>query len=110
MQSEYRLRKRKDFAQVYRRGKSFANRQLILYHQSGRGLKVGISISKKHGNAVLRNRLKRRLRECLRPLLKGLKAGRYILIAREGAGEMDFAALAFSLSHVIRRAGCLKGE
>lgn len=110
MQSEYRLRKRKDFAQIYRRGQSCANRQLILYHQSGKGLKIGISISKKHGNAVRRNKLKRRLRECVRPMIPRLKKGRYILIAREGAGELDFKTLAFSFAHVAKRAGCLRED
>lgn len=106
MQSQYRLRKRKHFAQVYRRGKSIANRQLVLIHQPGRGLLVGISVSKKLGKATSRNLIKRRLRECVRPVLPTLKGGRYIIVAREGAAGQDFATLRASLGHLLKKSGC----
>lgn len=110
MQREYRLRKRKDFGQVYRRGRSQANRQLVLYHQKGRGIRIGISVSKKLGNAVCRNRIKRRLREAIRPRIPSLKPGRYIIVARASANKADFHALDAAFVHIAKRAGCLLEE
>lgn len=108
MQSQYRLRKRKDFAQVYRRGKSVANRQLVLIHQNGKGVRIGISVSKKLGKAHARNLIKRRLRECVRPLLLQLKPGRYIIVAREGAAGQSFAVLSASLRHLVGKGSYLR--
>ena len=63
-----KLRKNKSFQALYRGGKSFANRQLVLYvlpnHRPGR--RVGFAAGKKLGGAVTRNRIKRMLREAYR--------------------------------------------
>lgn len=108
MQRQYRLRKRNHFTQVYRRGKAASNRQLVLYHMPGRGLQIGISVSKKLGNAVARNKIKRRLRELVRAALPNLKRGRYVLIAREAAAGATFRELRSSLAHVIKRGSYAK--
>lgn len=51
----------------------------------GKGLQVGFSVSKKVGNAVTRNKVKRRLRECFRPHLGDVKNGLYVIVARPSA-------------------------
>lgn len=108
MQGQYRLRKRNHFAQVYRRGKSQANRCLVLLFVPARQTQVGISVSKKLGKAIKRNLVKRRIRECVRPFLPMLRPGRYVIVAREAAGQVEFRTLAASLRQLVERGKYLR--
>lgn len=103
MQRRYRLQKNKQFQYVYRRGKSAACRELVLIHAKGQGLKVGFSVSKKVGKAVVRNKVKRRLRECFRPHLPNLKPGLYVVVARPAAASAEYAALSKSLAYLLKK-------
>ena len=97
------LKKNAQFQAVYRRGKSLANAHLVLLYLRRPELKVGISVSKKVGKAHVRNRVKRRIRECVRPLLPHLKKGHYVIVARSAAGQDDFWTLSRALDQLIRR-------
>lgn len=75
------LRKNKNFQTVYRLGKSYANRQLVLYVMPGRGdRRVGFAAGRRLGVAVVRNRVKRLLREAYRLNQHRLKSGIDILL------------------------------
>ena len=68
MKKSYRVKKDREFQQVFHKGKSTANRQFVIYKlnkEAQAHFRVGISVSKKLGNAVTRNRLKRRIRHIL---------------------------------------------
>ncbi|WP_058300551.1 ribonuclease P protein component [Gorillibacterium timonense] len=112
MQKEHRLAKREDFNRVYRRGKSAANLQFVLYYlpqkESG-PFRLGVSVSKKLGNAVVRNGIRRRMKEIIRlggeDLLPGLDI---VIIARKPVAEMDYEEMKKSLYHVMKRSGVLK--
>ena len=93
MERRYRLQKNRAFQYVYHRGKSVSCRDLVLLRAKGRGVKVGFSVSKKVGNAVTRNLVKRRLRECFRPFLGDVKSGLYVVIARPSAAKATFQGL-----------------
>ena len=85
------LTRNNEFARAYTRGKSFVHPHVVLYVNKNRlgRTRVGITASKKIGNAVTRNRLRRYMREDFRQMKNQLKSGRYILIARRvrpGAG------------------------
>ncbi len=75
-------------------------------------MRFGITVTKKIGNAVVRNRMKRRFRALLRDLLpnEGLAGHDHVLIGREGGVERDFAALRAELSAALARAKAGKGD
>lgn len=76
------LRKNKQFQSVYRYGRSYLNRYLVLYVLSNReaDTKVGFAAGKRLGNAVVRNRTKRLMREAFRLHRSELKGGIHILM------------------------------
>ena len=76
----------------------------------GPKLLVGFSVSKKIGNAVTRNRVKRRLREAFRAELPKLRKGLYVITAREPAAEAEFARLSQSLRYLLRRQGLYRDD
>ncbi|PLK24474.1 ribonuclease P protein component [Novosphingobium sp. TH158] len=75
-------------------------------------IRFGITVTKKIGNAVVRNRMKRRFRELLRDALpaEGLPGHDHVLIGREGGVERDFALLRKELSAALSRAAEGKGD
>jgi len=85
---------------------------LLARPNEGQGLRYGITVTKRIGNAVVRNRMKRRFRALLREILPG--AGRadtdYVLIGREGGIERDFALLRDELRVALQRAEAGKGD
>ncbi len=108
MERCYRLQKNRAFQYVYRKGHSAACRDLVMLVAPGRGLKVGFSVSKKVGKAVTRNKVKRRLRECFRPLLGDVKNGLYVIVARPSAAEAAFETLQKDVRYLLRRHDALK--
>ena len=108
MERQYRLQKNRAFQYVYRRGHSVACRDLVMLAAKGRELKVGFSVSKKVGNAITRNRVKRRLRECFRPYLGDVKPGLYIIVARPSAAEATFQSLQRDVRYLLKKQGALK--
>ena len=98
---------------MYRKGSSKANDLLVLVYARSRtgGVHVGISVSKKIGNSVRRNRVKRRLRESFSPVIPRVKEGyNIIFIAREPVAEAKFTAIGAAVHNLLRRADLLKKE
>ena len=107
MERCYRLKKNRAFQYVYRKGHSAACRDLVMLLAPGRELKVGFSVSKKTGNAVTRNRIKRRLRECFRPLLGDVKTGLYVIVARPSAAQAAFEELQKDVRYLLKKQDAL---
>ena len=97
------LRRRSDFARVQRRGKRQVGPLFVVLTAEARGpSRVGITVSKAIGNAVVRNRLRRRVKAILDRSTFGEPPHRdAVLIARPGAGEADFAAVAAELRRLF---------
>lgn len=85
---------------------------LLTRPNEGRGIRFGITVTKKIGNAVVRNRMKRRFRELLRASLPtlGLPDHDHVLIGRAGGVERDFALLSEELVKALERAREGKGD
>jgi len=114
MHRKLRLRKREDFNVVYRYGRSFANSQFVVYwrKRSQRGtFRMGVSASSKLGGAVVRNRLRRMVKEIVRlNASKLLEDTDLILIVRKPALSLLYKEMEGSILHVLRKAGLLKGS
>ena len=92
MQRSHRLSRSRDFDAVYRQGRSVSTRFLVLHwfpREDAQGEpRLGLAVPKANGSAVVRNRLKRRLREAWRAVLPQVATGRdYVLTARPGLAE-----------------------
>ena len=107
------IRKRADFVAA-NRGLRVARPGFVLlaHPNGGLGKRYGVTVTKKIGNAVVRNRMKRRFRELLRAALPslGLPDHDHILIGREGGIERDFTSLREELVAALSRATDGKGD
>ncbi|MEO1731028.1 MAG: ribonuclease P protein component [Pseudomonadota bacterium] len=85
---------------------------LLTRANGGAGTRFGVTVTKKIGNAVIRNRMKRRFRELLRAALptNGLADHDHVLIGRAGGVERDFATMAEELERALDRAAQGKGD
>ena len=96
MNSRFTLKQNSDFRRLYAKGKSSANRFLVLYcRRNGRGVnRMGYTVSSKLGGAVVRNRVRRRLREIARLNAPALKTGwDIVVVARTRATDAPYAEL-----------------
>lgn len=108
MKAVYRLKSEREFAHAYKKGKSVACRSLVLvYVRTGSGnLKAGFSVSKKIGKSVVRNKVKRRLREAFSRLIPRLRQDyNYVFIARKDIAAQDFTAVTDSVQYLLKKAG-----
>ena len=114
MQRRHRLSRSRDFDAVYRRGTSASTRYLVLHwfprETDGDGpSRLGLAVPRSVGSAVVRNRMKRLLREAWRELLPDVPAGHdYVLVARPGLAEpadtRGHAWLAERVTEVLEKA------
>ena len=107
------IRKRADFLAANRGIRVARPGFVLLAHPNGgRGKRFGVTVTKKIGNAVVRNRMKRRFRELLRAALpgEGLSDHDHVLIGRDGGVERDFAMLRDELAQALARAAAGRGD
>ena len=107
------LKKTKDFQNVYRRGKSYANRYLVMYVLSNQteGNRLGISVSKKVGISVIRHHLTRLIRESYRLHEDMFNSGLdMVVIARVSAKDRSMREIESALLHLGKLQGVLKEE
>ena len=92
MQKQYRLKKNASFNYIYNKGKSVANKYMVLvYVKSYQNVKIGFSVSKKVGNSVVRNHTKRLMKESIRTIIPKINQHtHYIFIARPFITNLDY--------------------
>jgi ribonuclease P protein component len=112
MRKRQRVKKNEDFQKVFKKGKSFANRQFVVYCLQKEGqveFRIGLSVSKKIGKAVTRVQVKRYIRQAFLELKDQLKQEMdYVIIARIPAATLDFHETKKSLEHVLKIAKVLR--
>ena len=83
MKKEYRIKKNEDFQTIIKKKKSIVNRQFVIYFDDNHEhLKVGISVSKKLGHAVVRNKIKRQVRMMVHQVFDKNQKMNFIIIIR----------------------------
>ena len=104
------LKRNADFQNVYKNGKSYANRYLVMYvleNQTGRN-RLGISVSKKVGNSIVRHRVTRLIGESYRLQEDMLNSGLdMVVIARKSAKDKTCQDIGSALQHLGKLHGIL---
>jgi ribonuclease P protein component len=114
LKKEFRVKDNKEFQAIFKKGKSFANRQLVIYYmkkEEQAHFRIGLSVGKKIGNAVVRNRIKRYLRQAFHEMENEIKSTYdFIVIARQPTKDMNFFEVKKSLTHLLSKERLLKNR
>ena len=99
------LKKPSEFSKVYKRGKSFADKNIVVYYMPNQlGItRVGFSISKKVGNSVVRNRVRRLIRESFRVNFEFFGTYDIIFVARVRSNGVEYHEMTKSLKYIFRK-------
>lgn len=107
------IKKNQDFQAVYQKGKSYANKLLVMYvTENGRPeSRIGISVSKKVGNSVVRHHLTRLLRESFRLHEEEIETGLdIVVVVRAAAKEGTYQAMESAYLHLCGLHNIFKKE
>jgi len=105
LKKSFRVKREKDFKAIFKDGTSFANRKFVVYQLENQQnhFRVGLSVSKKLGNAVTRNQIKRRIRHILQSVKGSLvEHVDFVVIARKGVETLEYAEMEKNLLHVLK--------
>lgn len=105
------IKKNREFREVYNKGRSYANKYLVMYvmkNEIGEN-RIGISVSRKVGNSVVRHRLTRLIRESCRLNEKLFNSGlNIVVVARAGSKEKGYKEICSAFMHLAKLHGILK--
>lgn len=105
------IKKNSEFQKVYKNGKSYANKHLVMYVLKNDKTKsrIGISVSKKVGNSVIRHRMTRLIRECFRLNESNIKDNfDIVVVVRINAVSAEYKEILNSYLHLCRLHKILK--
>ncbi len=113
LKKENRLKKRYQYAYVYRAGAKASGKVLTLYASSSKtkNIKVGFSVTKKIGKATVRNLTRRRLREIIRKQIPNLKQNyNIIVVAKDNILSFSFAEIESDLIRLLEKLNLVKND
>ncbi len=102
-----RLTNSRSFDVIYKKGECAAGKYLVLYVLGSKYsvIKVGFVVGKKVGGSVVRNKVKRRLREAVKGYMPLMTKGySYVFVARSKAAELDFEGIRDSVFGLLKKA------
>ncbi len=99
----YRLKRKSDFDKLFSKGKKVYSRSLTMLYFPSEDFKIGYSVSKKHGNAVKRNRIKRLLRASAREAFKDLKKNYRIVIMPKVRDEYLYEKFVSEMNYLKKK-------
>ena len=102
----YSLKRNKEFRHTYRAGKSAHSKSMVLVYAPRRAgeVRIGFSVGKKLGSAVVRNKIKRRMREAVTPLIPSIKEGsKLIFIAKLPILEDTLPGIRSSMRYLLKK-------
>ena len=111
MKKTVSIKENKDFKRLYYRGKSASQDCLVLYWRrtGAPGCRLGITVSSKVGKAVVRNRVRRLIKESYRLMEDRIPRGYdFVVVARSRAAEADFHRVSQALEKVMTKGGVVK--
>lgn len=104
LRKELRLKRNKDFSYLYRKGIKLKGKYISIYKlRSSSEMKIGFSLSKKIGNAVVRNLYRRRLQEIFREEIGNLAPSKYVVVAFPNIKESSFKDLKEDVLNLIEK-------
>jgi len=113
MQNTVSIKENREFSRLYRSGKFFSSDCLILYVRNNRfgNNRIGITVSKKVGKAVIRNRVRRRIKESYREIEGKITTSYdFVVVARVKAAECDYKKIRSALKYLFNKEGMLNDE
>ena len=107
-----RLSKNGSFGYVYKHGSPIYGKSLTLIYvrNSNSVVRVGFSVSNKIGKAVVRNKVKRRMRGFVATQLSMLKGCQCVFVAKQGIHEMSYDELSAQMCKMLKKANLYKNE
>ncbi|MCI9130821.1 ribonuclease P protein component [Thomasclavelia cocleata] len=105
MKKEYRVKKNEDFSYIIKHKQSLANRSFIIYYVKNdlNHARIGISVSKKLGKAVIRNKIKRQVRMIVQQTINFNDNYDYIVIVRNKYLDLDFISNLNELKYLYKK-------
>lgn len=115
LEKQHRLRKRTEFAYSFAKGKKQGNKllTLVIFKRKDKLLRIGFSVSKKCGKAVVRNKIRRQLRAIVRELIqnKQIELGHnLVFIAKDVIINATFGEMKEAIEQILKSNGLITGE
>lgn len=113
MQNTVSIKENREFSRLYRSGEFFSSDCLILYVRNNKFGKnrIGLTVSKKVGKAVIRNRVRRRIKESYREIEGKVNTSYdFVIVAKAKAAECDYKKIRSALKYLLGKAGMFNDE